>query len=42
MKKNFQIKLPQHTDDAANAKEYFFLIQEGQERKILLHDYSTM
>jgi len=39
---NFQTRLPKSYDNSSNEKEHFFLTQNGQERKILLHDYTEM
>jgi 2-polyprenyl-3-methyl-5-hydroxy-6-metoxy-1,4-benzoquinol methylase len=41
---NYQVRLPEHTGDVAD-KEHFFLTkngQDGQEQKVLLHDYTVM
>jgi len=38
----FQIRLSKEVSDLSNYKEHFFLTQNGQERKVLLHDYAEM
>lgn len=39
---NFQVRLPEHTGGTVEDKEHFFLTRNGQEQKILLHDYTIM
>ncbi|NEO91082.1 MAG: class I SAM-dependent methyltransferase [Moorea sp. SIO3G5] len=39
---NFEIRLPEEFGNLAINQEYFFINQDGKERKLLLHDYAEV
>jgi hypothetical protein len=41
-KANFQIRFPENWEVSTQGEEYFFLVQEGVERLLKLHDYAEI
>ncbi|MDJ1183753.1 class I SAM-dependent DNA methyltransferase [Roseofilum casamattae] len=42
MSNNFQVRLPDNIQDLPINEEYFFIMENGQERRLKLHDYADV
>ncbi len=42
MQSEYEVRLPEDIENASPYTEYFFLVQDGEDQKIRIHDYETV